>query len=83
MQNRKFMLVGALIAWFFITGTAFSANRIDGYFLIGTNLAWFDGDYGHDLGPSHPEKWNPSFSEETCRKYFRDISAMGCRVLRV
>ena len=83
MENRKIILVGAIFAWFFISGTAFSANRINGYFLLGTNLAWFDGNYGHDLGASHPEKWKPGFSEETCRNYFRDISALGYRVLRV
>lgn len=62
---------------------AFSQDRIGGNFVLGLNLAWFDGDYGHDLGPSHPEGWKPSFTEEKCRKYFKEVSSMGCRVVRV
>ncbi|MBI3039478.1 hypothetical protein HYY75_10630 [bacterium] len=61
---------------------AFCGNRINGWFIFGTNLAWFDGDYGHDLGVAH-KGWNPSFTEEKCRKYFSDIARMGCRVVRV
>lgn len=65
------------------TAFADSPNRLNGWFVFGTNFAWFDHDYGHDLGHSHPGNWNPIFTAEKCRAYFADIAAMKCRVLRV
>lgn len=67
----------------FIVAPAEAGNRLGGSFVFGMNLAWFDHDYGHDLGKSHPEGWNPSFTEEKCRKYFADLKKMKCRVLRI
>lgn len=84
MAFRKgcfFLLLMALFAW--TTLPVQAGNRMNGWFVIGANLAWFDHDYGHDLGPSHPEKWSPAFKPETCRRYFADLAAMGCKVVRV
>ncbi len=58
-------------------------NRIDGQFIFGTNLAWFDHNYGHDLGPSHKERWHPSFTEAQCDRYFAALASAGCPLLRV
>lgn len=81
-RTRCFGLVALLVA-LSVAGFAAPPNRIGGWFVTGLNLAWFDHNYGHDLGKSHPAGWAPSFTAAQCEKYFADLEKMKVRVLRV
>lgn len=59
-------------------------NRIDRHFVFGTNLAWFNNNYGADIGTNHAEGgWSPTFSQEHCEKVFANLAKMGCPVVRI
>lgn len=55
-----------------------------GDFVFGVNLPWFDGAYGHDLGPEpqHPD-YRVWYKGPAVTGYFRDIRDIGFRVVRV
>jgi hypothetical protein len=60
-------------------------TRIPGYdFVFGINLPWFDGQYGHDLGPdpTHPQ-WKVWYNPPRVTRYFEDIHKIGFRVVRI
>jgi hypothetical protein len=60
-------------------------TRIPGNdFIFGINLPWFDGEFGHDLGPEpqHPE-WNVWYNGSKVSGYFADINKIGFRVVRI
>jgi hypothetical protein len=60
------------------------SSRIDRYFVFGTNLAWFNNNYGCDLGTNHAEGgWSPTFNQEHCEKVFANLEKMGCPVVRI
>lgn len=59
-------------------------NRIDRFFVFGTNLAWFNNNYGADIGTNHAEGgWSPTFDNEHCEKVFANLAKMGCPVVRI
>lgn len=59
-------------------------NRIDRFFVFGSNLAWFNNNYGADIGTNHAEGgWSPAFSQEHCEKVFANLEKMGCPVIRI
>jgi hypothetical protein len=59
-------------------------ERLDRWFVFGTNLAWFRNAYGCDIGVNHAEGgWQPSFSAEECEKVFANLEKMGCPVVRI
>ncbi|NLI78492.1 MAG: hypothetical protein GX442_18890 [Candidatus Riflebacteria bacterium] len=65
-------------------GAAGPIERLDRWFVFGTNLAWFNGNYGADIGVNHAEGgWNPVFTPELCEKVFANLEKMGCPVVRV
>jgi hypothetical protein len=76
--------MGWFLAFFFITTLSFGEqNRIDRWFIFGTNLAWFGGAYGTDIGPNQAEGWSTSFSRKTCEKVFANLAGMGCPIVRI
>ena len=58
-------------------------ERLDRWFVFGTNLAWFKGDYGSDLGNQVEGRWKTHFTPENCEKVFGNLEKMGCPVVRV
>lgn len=61
-----------------------ASERIDRWFVFGTNLAWFGNSYGADLGPNHAEGgWKPSFDRDECERVFANLARMGCPVVRI
>lgn len=60
-------------------------TRIPGNdFIFGVNLPWFDGQFGHDLGPEpqHPE-WKVWYNDPKVSGYFADINKIGFGVVRI
>lgn len=52
-------------------------------FVFGVNLAWFEDQYGHDIGPdakypNHPVWYNPTLVS----RYLHDIKEIGFQVVR-
>lgn len=65
-------------------GTAQLMNRMDRFFVFGTNLAWFNSNYGADIGTNHAEGgWSPTFKQDHCEKIFANLEKMGCPVVRI
>ncbi|MEW6709587.1 MAG: hypothetical protein AB1403_07145 [Candidatus Riflebacteria bacterium] len=61
-----------------------ATNRIDRFFVFGTNLAWFNNNYGADIGTNHAEGgWSPTFKQDHCEKVFANLAKMGCPVVRI
>lgn len=61
------------------------SKKIPGHdFIFGVNLPWFDGQFGHDLGPEpqHPD-WKVWYNGEKVSNYFTDINQIGLRVVRM
>lgn len=58
------------------------------YFALGVNLAWLDDQYGHDFGINEIMKHSSrAYDEQQHRDnidaYFKDISLMGARIVRM
>ena len=58
-----------------------------GFFALGVNLAWLDGQYDHDLGKNEVTNHDLRTYDEQQHKdnldaYFKDISLMNARVVR-
>lgn len=60
-------------------------RRIPGNdFIFGINLPWFDGQYGHDLGPDpQHQDWKVWYDGSKVSGYFADINKIGLRVVRI
>lgn len=73
-----------MLSIFSIQAKEVALNRIDRFFVFGTNLAWFNNNYGCDLGPNHAEGgWGTTFNPEHCEKVFANLKKMGCPVVRI
>ncbi len=79
---RKILMILVVFSLAVIPGYG-SNERLDRWFVFGTNLAWFKGGYGSDIGPNRAEGWGTSFSEELCEKIFANLGKMGCPVVRI
>ncbi|MBF0546557.1 MAG: hypothetical protein HQM08_19075 [Candidatus Riflebacteria bacterium] len=59
-------------------------NRIDRWFVFGTNLAWFKNDYAWDIGPNHASgDLKTSFDPAYCETVFQNLENMGCPLVRI
>lgn len=78
------ILVALFVCGSMVNASEKSMNRIDRFFVFGTNLAWFNNNYGADIGTNHAEGgWSPTFTQEHCETVFANLEKMGCPVLRI
>ncbi|OQA11089.1 MAG: hypothetical protein BWY66_00067 [bacterium ADurb.Bin374] len=67
-----------------VSAEAAAASRIDPWFIFGTNLAWFNSNYGCGIGVNHAEgSLQPTFSEQHCETIFANLEKMGCPLVRI
>ncbi|PKQ27700.1 MAG: hypothetical protein CVT63_06595 [Candidatus Anoxymicrobium japonicum] len=51
--------------------------------LHGANLAWLDGQYGHDIGTNFLFNWGCSYNHSHMQKYFQDMRKMNLNIVRI
>jgi hypothetical protein len=89
MSTRPILIALSLAGALLLAGSVVVAapdpiERLDRWFVFGTNLAWFNNNYGCDLGVNHAEGgWQPTFTAEQCDKVFANLARMGCPVVRI
>ncbi|HNV70581.1 MAG TPA: hypothetical protein PKO06_12845 [Candidatus Ozemobacteraceae bacterium] len=86
--RRATLCLWLFSVWFTCYAGSVLANgpidRLDRWFVFGTNLAWFNNNYGADIGVNHAEGgWQPTFTRENAERVFANLAKMGCPVVRI
>ncbi len=86
--RRMTLCLWLFTVWFACYAGTVMANgpieRLDRWFVFGTNLAWFNNNYGADIGVNHAEGgWQPTFTREHAERVFANLAKMGCPVVRI
>jgi len=82
-------LVLVLVALFCTLGvtcikpTKFIKFNGQDFYVHGINVPWFNGQYGHDIGPNEVTKYGVWYNSAQVDKWFADIASMGFNVMRI
>jgi hypothetical protein len=59
-----------------------ASGGLSDQFIFGVNVGWFEGEYGHDLGPALRSNDGPWYDPLMVSLYLRDIKNVGFQVVR-